>query len=92
MSGKFGEKWLDWAVEIEEKADCDIEAGSDLGRYLGEYLAKSRNYINREKLMSFLQEELGNLLSQRELEEIANATQNYAREHIQEKIQSSEVA
>lgn len=92
MSGNFGKKWLNWAVEIEEEVDCDMEAGLELGRYLGEYLAKSQNYINREKLMSFLQEELGNILSRREIEEIANATQNYARAHVQEKLQSSDVA
>lgn len=92
MSNKFGKKWLDWAVNLEEEADCDLEAGLDLGRYLGEYLTKSQNYINYEKLILFLQEELGSILSQEEIAEIANATQTSARDHVQEKLHPSKIA
>lgn len=38
MSDNFNEYWLKWAVEIEDEADCDIEAGLYLGQHLGEYL------------------------------------------------------
>lgn len=27
---KYGEKWLNWAVQIEEEAGCDVEAGIPL--------------------------------------------------------------
>ncbi len=92
MSGNFDEKWLEWAIQIEDEVGCDIEAGLDLGQDLGEYIAKTQGRINHEKLMSILQEELGNLLSQEELETIANATQNCVRERLKEKFHSAEVA
>lgn len=27
---KYGEKWLNWAIQIEEAAGCDVEAGIPL--------------------------------------------------------------
>lgn len=92
MTGEYGDKWLDWAIRIEEQAGCDIEAGLELGQHLGDYLVKSQNYINREKLMLLLREELGEILSPTELEEMANAIQDIARDPIIEKLQNSKVA
>ena len=77
MNGNFDQKWLAWAIQIEDEVGCDIEAGLDLGQNLGKYLARTQGRINHAKLMSILQEELGNLLSQSELEFIADATQNF---------------
>lgn len=92
MSGNFDETWLKWAVKIEEEANCDIQAGLDLGQYLGEHLANSQGYISHERLMVVLKEELGSFLSPDDLEVIANATQDCARDLIKEKLHSSEVA
>jgi hypothetical protein len=57
MSIQLNDDWLKWAVEIEDKAGCDIEAGLNLGQHSGEYLAKSQGYINHEQLMLIQQEE-----------------------------------
>ncbi len=92
MSRNFDETWLKWAVKIEEEANCDVQAGPDLGQHLGEHLANSQGYINHERLMVVLKEELGSFLSQNDLEVIANATQDCVRDRIKEKLQSSEVA
>lgn len=92
MSDKFNDAWLEWAVEIEDEAGCDVEAGLNLGQHLGEYLAKSQGYINNEKLMSVLQEKLGAVLSQEELEEVVDAMQKDVHNRIIEKFNSVEVA
>ena len=62
MTAKFDEAWLERAIKLEDEANCDIEAGLDLGQYLGQYIAKTQSYVSREKLMSVLQEELGTIL------------------------------
>ena len=92
MSANFNEAWLEWAIKIEDEAACDIEAGLDLGQHLGEYIAKSQSYINHEKLMSILKEELGTILPQEDIEMIAAATQNCTRDRIKEKAHPFEVA
>lgn len=92
MSSNFNDDWLKWAVEIEDEAGCDVQAGLNLGQYSGEYLAKNQGYINNEKLMSVLQEKLGNILSQEELEEVVNAMQEDVHNRIREKFHSVEVA
>lgn len=92
MQGNLGESWLKWAVELEEEASCDVEAGLDLGQNLGNYIAKTQPYINHEKLMSVLLEELGAILSQEELEVIAKNTESSVREYIQKKLHHFDVA
>lgn len=92
MNKKHENNWLDWAIQIEEQSNCDIEAGLDIGQHLGDYLAKSQNYLNRDKLMLLLREDLGGILSQEELEEMANEIQNVARNPVIEKLHSPEVA
>lgn len=92
MSSNFNDDWLKWAVEIEDEAGCDVQAGLNLGQHSGEYLAKSQGYINNEKLMSVLQEKLGTILSQEELEEIVDAMQEDVHNRIREKLNSVEVA
>jgi hypothetical protein len=90
MSSDFNdEEWLREAARLEDEAGCDIQAGPDLGANLGIYLASAKSYINHEKLMSILQEELGDLLSPEDLETIANAAQNCAQARVIEKFQSN---
>ncbi len=92
MSGKFNDEWLKWAIQKEDEAGCDVDAGLDLGQHLGEYIAKSQGYINHEKLMSILREELGNLLTQEDLEMIVDDWQKDVHNRIREKLNSAEVA
>ncbi len=91
----FDESWMNWALQIEEGSDSDISAGLDIGEHLGEYLnelAESQNCLSKEKLMAILQEELGNVLSQDDLESIVSDTQSLVRKRIHEKSQSSAIA
>jgi hypothetical protein len=92
MSMAFNDEWLQWAVKVEDEAGCDIEAGLNFGQHSGEYLAKTQNYIDPEKLMAILREELGTLLSQAELQKIVDAMQKDVHNRIREKVQSTEVA
>lgn len=92
MNINFDENLLRWAVQIEDEVNCDIQAGLDLGQNLEKYIAKTQAHINQEKLMSVLQEELGNILSSEDLEIIADVTQNCVRDRLKEKYRSIEVA
>lgn len=48
ISSQFNDDWLKWAVEIEDEAGCDIEAGLNLGQHLGKYLVTlSRSHTNQ---------------------------------------------
>jgi hypothetical protein len=88
MNPKFDDAWLSWAIGIEDEAGCDISAGLDWGQDLGEYLANAQGCINREKLISVLQEDVGALLSEKEIEDIVNVAQTHVRDRIKEKLQS----
>lgn len=92
MKKKFGEDWLKWAVDIETSSNCDISAGLDLGQHTAEYIRDKENYINYDKLITFLSNELGEILSPEDLEAIASKTQDITRDRIRESRQSSKVA
>ncbi|MGF1539313.1 MAG: hypothetical protein ACFCU5_02505 [Pleurocapsa sp.] len=85
MNTNFNDSWLEWAVQIEEEAGCDVQAGLPLGKHFKEYIEYTQRYINHEKLMSVLQEELGEILSSEDIEQIAIDTQKRANEVIKEK-------
>jgi hypothetical protein len=85
MNANFNESWLDWAVQIEEEASCDIQAGLPLGKHFKEYIELTQRHINHEKLVSVLQEALGEILSSEDIEQIAIATQKRANDVIKEK-------
>lgn len=84
--------WLQWAVQLEDEANCDVDAGLDLGQNLGVYLVKTQSHISHEKLMAILQEELGNILSQEEIEEIVEKTESNIFDYLQQKFKVSDVA
>jgi hypothetical protein len=92
MNTNFNDSWLEWAVQIEEEADCDIQAGLPLSKHLQEYIEQTQRYINHDKLISVLQEELGSILSPEDIEQIASDTQKRAKEVIKEKEKSSHAA
>ena len=89
---EFDEEWLREAARIEEGAGCDIQAGFDWGSGLGDYVVSAKSFINQEKLMTVLQEGLGDILSQEDLEAIAGSFQNQARGRVIEKFQSAQSA
>jgi hypothetical protein len=87
MSFKFDEEWLLNAVQIEDEADCDIQAGLDFGQNSDSYISNAKGYINYEKLMIILQESLGTIFQVDELELLASDLQDRTRERVIQKLQ-----
>ena len=92
MNANFNESWLEWAVQIEKEEGCDIQAGLPLDKHFKEYIELTQRYINHEKLMSVLQDELGAILSPEDIEKIAINTQKRAKDVIREREKSSSQA
>jgi phosphopantetheinyl transferase len=63
MNISFNESWLEWAVQIEEEAGCDIQAGLPIDKNFKEYIKQTKRYIEREKSRSVLQEESEKIIS-----------------------------
>jgi hypothetical protein len=76
MTFKIDEKRFWELVAIEEECNCDIIAGVDhganIGKYIQTYLATPAAMVNREKLVSFLEEEIGDQLPIEDIENIAS--------------------
>lgn len=89
---RFDEEWLREAARIEEEANCDISAGFDWGASLADYISSSKSFIDREKLISVLQEGLGSLFDQEDIEAIANSVEIQVRGRAIEKLQSARSA
>jgi hypothetical protein len=92
MSFKFDEEWLKNAVQIEDEADCDIQAGLDFGQNSDTYISNAKDYINYEKLMLILQESLGTIFQDDELELLASDLQDRTRERVIQKLQAQKSA
>ena len=92
MTFRIDPERLQELARLEEEAGCDIEAGLDLGRSAGVYLASAKSYIDRGKLLSVLQEGLGNVLSSEEIEAIAADLQYRTQNLVKEKLQSTQSA
>lgn len=89
---KIDETWLKEAIAIEDEAGCDIHAGLELGRNLSKYLTTAKSYIDRQKLISLLKEGLDPILSQKDIEEMADKLQREAQEKVREKLQAKKIA
>lgn len=59
-------------AQIEDDADCDISAGFDFGKNLGNYLSQTLNSVSYERLKEMLQNRVGNALSTEEIDEITS--------------------
>ena len=92
MNFKFDEEWLKNAVQIEDEADCDIQAGLDFGRNSDNYISKAKSYIDYEKLMIILKESLGTIFQNDELELLASDLQDRTRERVIQKLQTKKSA
>lgn len=81
------EQWLRQAVEIENELECDVAAGlghsPKLGEVLRNHLAPQADVLSHDKLVSFLQAELGEKLSGEDLEVIVSELQMRVRERLQ---------
>ncbi len=87
-----GDSWLNWAVQLEDEVDCDVAAGLDLGQKFSTYLAKTKTSFNRQKIIAIFHEELGNILSDEEIEKIMEDTEKNIFDCIEEKFQNSNIA
>lgn len=92
MNFEFDEKWLEKAIQIEDEAGYDAQAGLDLGRNSGAYIAAAKSYIDHEKLMLVLKEGMGDLLTLEELEAFAIDFQNRVRDRVIEKFHADKTA
>jgi predicted DNA-binding protein (UPF0278 family) len=79
----FDDKWLEEAILLEEELDCDISAGFDWGVNTASYIAGLKGHLDQAKLTEILQEQLGNLLEQDEIEKIVQDIQNRVNEKLQ---------
>jgi hypothetical protein len=89
MDLMLDDQWLQNAAEVEDELDCDIAAGIGrsprLGEALRSHLESQSNLLNRDKLVTFLQEELGERLSGEDLEIIAAELQLRVQERLQQR-------
>ena len=97
MPFTFNESRLIQAMQLEDAVGCDIQAGLDVGAnahaYLaGADLASAEGYLAQDKLMAVLQDELGNTLSQDDLDLIACSTQQAVHERLLERLHSAKTA
>jgi hypothetical protein len=89
MAFQLDEAELRALAQIEAETNCDIGAGLDWGQPLGQDLAPTSNLVDHGKLLEILQERLGTVLSQEELEETAQGIQAQLRTRLSEKLQSA---
>ncbi len=83
MTFQISNDRLQELLKIEESVNCDIGAGIDHGANLATYLSDAMQYVDRSKLVAFLQSELGELLPTDDLEAIAHQVQQNVHQYVQ---------
>lgn len=83
MTFRISQRRREELLQIEEETNCDIGAGIDHGPYLGQYLASCMSYIDRSKLVSFLNSELNDLLPSEEIEVLADIVEAQVKQQIE---------
>lgn len=83
MTFRISQRRREELLQIEEETSCDIGAGIDHGPYLGQYLASRMSYIDRSKLVSFLNSELNDLLPSEEIEVLADIVEAQVKQQIE---------
>lgn len=73
-------------ARFEAEVGCDISAGADWGMHLDSLLERALNHVDQVKLIEFLFEHLGQVLSQPELEELVTGFQAQVQKKIAEKV------
>lgn len=84
MEFKITEAQARAMARFEEEVGCDISAGPDYGIHLGKVmvLALQPVEVDREKFIEFLSQQVGNVLSPAEIEEVAVSFQTQIQERI----------
>jgi len=89
MEFKITEEEAREMARFEEEVGGDISAGPDWGVHLGSVMALALNQVDRAKLMELLHEQLGNVLSQSEIEEACVSVQALLLERVANKLNPS---
>jgi hypothetical protein len=72
-------------AELEEEVGCDISAGADWGIHLDKVIELALNRFERGKFIDLLNEQLGNVMSSEEIEEVALSFQMQIQERLASK-------
>jgi hypothetical protein len=91
MTFKLDHQRIEELVQLEEELNCDISAGTKLNSSLGQPSFGFPNYIDNHKLTSLLQNELGGILSEGEIGDLAQELQNQIRHRVSERQASTEL-
>jgi hypothetical protein len=73
-------------AKFEAEANCDISAGTDWGTHLDQVMAVALNQINLAQLIEVLSQQLGNVLSSEEIEDLTANFQTQALAQVAEKL------
>lgn len=80
-----------WAemLAIEEETNCDISAGFDYGQNTSAYLALGKKYIDSEKLLALLHEQLDPFLTPEDIDDVAKDLINHTKNLVEVKLRNS---
>jgi hypothetical protein len=94
MEFKITEAQARAMARFEEEAGCDISAGPDYGVHLGKVMALALNQVevDRGKFVDLLYDQLGNVLSREEIEEVASSFQAQLQARLAEKVATRQSA
>jgi hypothetical protein len=94
MEFKITEAQARAMARFEEAADCDISAGPDYGVHLGKVMALALNQVevDRGQFVELLSQQLGNVLSREEIEEVASSFQAQLQARLAEKVATRQSA
>jgi hypothetical protein len=73
-------------AKFEEEAGCDLNAGADWGIHLDKVIELALNPVARGKFIDLLNEQVGNVMSPEEIEEVASSFQMQIQERLANKI------
>jgi len=73
-------------AKFEEEANCDISAGSEWGIHLDKVMELALSQVNPAPLVEVLSQQLGNILSPDEIEDLVANFQAQAQAKVTEKL------
>ncbi|NJM49459.1 MAG: hypothetical protein HC860_27500 [Alkalinema sp. RU_4_3] len=85
MEFKVSEAKARAMARLEREAGCDISAGPDYGIHLGKVMELALHPVDQVKFIDLLYDQLGNVLSREEIEEVASSFQAQIQLRLAEK-------
>jgi hypothetical protein len=86
MDFKITEEQARTMALLEEEVGCDISAGPDYGSHLDRVLELAIYQVDLARLISLLLDEVGDVLSRDEIEEVAGSFQAQVQDLITAKV------